>query len=697
MNGMDQRYRRLQKIAPITWAALIIITGTALLSAASQADVAIPSDDLFEMSLEQLMEIPVVISASRTEQKISLSAVPVSILTAADIHYSGATNIPEALRFVPGVDVQRLDRTRYAVGIRGMLGQYSDRTLVLINGRTALDPTFGAPDWLNLPILMEDIERIEIVRGPGGAVWGANAYTGVINIITKKPSANLNNLFSSTINEYGDTYSHIRVARQFDRWSWRASAGYEDSKSSDAAGAGRTQTAFPDLNAMIGYDTYKARDFSRSWKFDTEAAYTLSENALLRFGVAHSSSQFGDRESVGYYPMKDASAETTRLFTRLEHHFDEDSSFHLQWFGNYAVRRLPHITARYDFYENDLEAQLNFRPHDDHEMSIGGNLRWIHMTSRNNEEIGEIYFRKSAYDEYRAGLFAVDRWHMTERLTLETQARIDRYSETHSDWSARAAILYAIDEPQDHIVRLAASRGYRTPGPMVSQTGLESFSAMPGVLPPMFTFLPPNQKLKNETTSAIEAGYAGRLSDQLTIRLDTYYQRMDHIIGADTSIVDVLGAPIATTTFENQRGANAYGAECELTYAFKNANASAWYAYNELHTDDKNADFRAYRPARHKSGLRLRYALDPNWTAAANFCYNNTIPVNSLTTPWFKPKTVNQLDLTLSRKLGQNTGELMFGVSDLFNETRSPVGDINTFTSYETPGRTFFARLQLNF
>lgn len=679
----------------VRWVLAVALVSAATAIPAEQD--AVTPDNLFELSIEQLMEIPVVFSASRTEQKITRSAVPVSILTAEDIHRSGATNIPEVLRFVPGVDVRRLDRTRYSVGVRGMVGQYSDRTLVLINGRTALDPVYGTTDWLNLPVLMEDIERIEIVRGLGGAVWGANAYNGVINIITKKPSVNLKNIFSTTVTEFGDTYTHIRAAEQNERWSWRASAGYQDSKSSDAAGAGRTSSSFPDLNPFIGFDNYVARDFFRSWKFDTEAAYTISESDLFRFGIAHASSQFGDRESIGYYPMKNSSAETTRLFARLEHQFDEDTSAHVQWFGNFAVRRLPNITARYDYYENDLEAQFNFKPHDAHTMSVGGNLRWFRSTSKNDEPVGEMIFRDSAYDEYWAGIFAVDRWHITDRLTLESQARLDRYSGTHSDWAARSALLYALDDTQNHVVRAGASRGYRTAGLMIRETGSESFSMMPGFLPPMFTVIPPVDDLKNETTYALEAGYTGRFSDRLTVRIDAYYQRMDHILGANTTVVDVLGVPISTTTFENQRGANAYGAELELIYAFDHADVSAWYAYNELHTDDIIGDIRAFKPARHKAGIKTRYHIDDRWTAAAFFSYNDALHVNGATSPFADAETFSQLDLTLSRKLGNNAGEFMIGVSDLLNETQGPIGDINTFTMFETPGRTFFARLQLYF
>jgi hypothetical protein len=135
----------------------------------------------------------------------------------------------------------------------------------------------------------------------------------------------------------------------------------------------------------------------------------------------------------------------------------------------------------------------------------------------------------------------------------------------------------------------------------------------------------------------------------------------------------------------------------ELIYAFDHADVSAWYAYNELHTDDIIGDIRAFKPARHKAGIKTRYHIDDRWTAAAFFSYNDALHVNGATSPFADAETFSQLDLTLSRKLGNNAGEFMIGVSDLLNETQGPISDINTFTMFETPGRTFFARLQLYF
>jgi iron complex outermembrane receptor protein len=643
------------------------------------------ADSLFNMSLEELMEVPIVVSAARNSQSINLSAVPVSILTREDIHFSGATSIPEVLRFVPGVDVRRLDRSRYQVSVRGLLGTFSDRTLVLINGRDAMNPVFGSIDWMHFPVLMEDIERIEVVRGPGGGVWGANAFTGVINIITTSPAALQGNLFSTTINEYGDTWNHLRLTGQKGEWSWKASVGYEDLESSDHAGAGRMESAFPALDPVIGFSTYKARDYFRSLKFDTEARYRYSEQTSFSFGAAHAQNDFGDRDTLGYFPRKAEQSDVTRLFARVDHQFDTDTHGHLQWFGNYVSSRIPHLINRYAFCQNDLEAQVDFKPAPDHLFSIGGNLRWTHITSNNRLTTNEIVFDESAYDEYGAGLFAVHQWKLTDRLTLESQARVDHFSKTTTDWSARTAFLYALDDRNEHIVRFGAARAHRSAATMVRETTLISLGGA------FQTYTGPD--VGNEHTYSIEAGYAGRLSDNLMLRIDGYYQRMENFLGASSTVI----GPVTLSTLDNYGGADSHGVEAELTYDLKQTKLTAWYAYNELNTDDSAEVVRAYLPSRHKAGFRFLYTLNENWTFAANYAYNNIIHLNKSKSPFGEPDMFHQVDLTLSRWFAKGRGEWMIGVSDLLNEVQKPVYDVITFTSFETPGRTFFTRLQWRF
>ena len=278
--------------------------------------------DFFEMSIEELMEVPVIVSASRRPQRIGELSVPVSVITSEDIHYSGLTNIADILRFAAGVDVLQLDRNRFCVGIRGVHDVFSDRTIVVVNGRIANNPTFGGVEWHNLPILIEDIERIEVLRGPSGAIGGINAFTGAINMITKKPEEVLGYFGSTTINEFGDSYTHLRWGQEQDKWSWRLSGGYEDKESSDAAGAGDFVSGMPAFDYFTGFSNFSARDFGRNFRFDTEAVYRHSEQTKYSFGLGYSNFESGNYELLGYFPAGNILASSTRTFARVDHLHD---------------------------------------------------------------------------------------------------------------------------------------------------------------------------------------------------------------------------------------------------------------------------------------------------------------------------------------------------------------------------------------
>jgi CheY-like chemotaxis protein len=143
--------------------------------------------DLTQRSLEDLMNIQVT-SVSKTTQKLSRVAAAVFVITQEDIRRSGATNIPDLLRMAPGVDVAQINANTWAISVRGFNGQYSNKVLVMLDGRSVYTPTFGGVYWDQLDLPLENIDRIEVIRGPGGSIWGANAVNGVINIITKKAS-----------------------------------------------------------------------------------------------------------------------------------------------------------------------------------------------------------------------------------------------------------------------------------------------------------------------------------------------------------------------------------------------------------------------------------------------------------------------------------------------------------------------------
>jgi len=144
-----------------------------------------PGERLAHMSLEELGNIKVT-SVSKEPEQVYKTPAAIYVITQDDIRRSGATCIPEALRLAPGVNVARVDSDHWAVGIRGFGAVLANKLLVLIDGRSVYTPLFGGVYWDAQATPLEDVERIEVIRGPGGTIWGANAVDGVINIITRK-------------------------------------------------------------------------------------------------------------------------------------------------------------------------------------------------------------------------------------------------------------------------------------------------------------------------------------------------------------------------------------------------------------------------------------------------------------------------------------------------------------------------------
>src|ERR1700692_4270799 len=163
----------------LTWAA----------GAAAAATEPAPesSQGLGDLSIEELMNEPIT-SASKKEQRIGSAPAAVYVLTGEEILRAGHTSIPEALRMVPGLSVARIDSHTWIITARGFAGQYAGKLLVLIDGRSVYDPFYSGVSWDIQDVPLEDLDRIEVIRGPGATLWGSNAVNGVINIITKKAS-----------------------------------------------------------------------------------------------------------------------------------------------------------------------------------------------------------------------------------------------------------------------------------------------------------------------------------------------------------------------------------------------------------------------------------------------------------------------------------------------------------------------------
>src|SRR6266851_6615854 len=175
--------RRLATASTLTLLLWLTVTGQMVRAQAIASDQE-PRENLKQLSLEQLGNVEVT-AVSKDPQQVQKTPAAVFVITQEDIRRSAAGSIPEALRLAPGVDVARVDADHWSVAIRGFAGQFSKSLLVLIDGRSVYTPLFDGVVWDIQNVMLEDVERIEVIRGPGGTIWGANAVNGVINIVTK--------------------------------------------------------------------------------------------------------------------------------------------------------------------------------------------------------------------------------------------------------------------------------------------------------------------------------------------------------------------------------------------------------------------------------------------------------------------------------------------------------------------------------
>ena len=592
--------------------------------------------------------------------------------------------IAKMIELMPGVDVIKVDRNRYAVSVRGMHEVYSDKTLVLIDGRSAYSPVFGGAEWHRLPIFMEDIARIEVVRGPGGAAWGANAFNGVINIIMKKPADTLGHFATTTITEFGDSYTQYRWAKQDEKLSWRCSLGYKDMVSSDEAGSGEFETIVPALNAFTGFTSYKARDFGRSIVTDNSFIYQYSDDIKISFGIAHSNLETGAMAMGGVYPGGNSRYETTRVFTKIDREFDDGSTGYLQWFGNFESTNL-NDNMDYSSSENDIELQYNFDWGDNHNVSIGANIRKIRIKDKSTHPQA-IYLAGAPFDEQFMGAFVIDRWEISDRLTLESQFRGDYYSETETDWAGRVTALYALDADKNHMLRFSGAKAFRTP--MASLRTVISTRVGPGILN-----LTSVKDMPNEKIFSLEAGYTGRFDHGMTVRLDGYWQKYNNLVG-------LKFLPGAGVNIQNYSGedAEAWGAELEVGFENKSGKIAAWYAYNDFATEEYSQSIRTYEPAQHKYGLTARKYLADDVTFNVNFSFSERTYMSTNTSIDGKAtEDTYHLDMTLSRKIFDGKGEIMIGVSDLLSKYHKAAHTYNTWAAHKTSGRMFFMRMELKF
>lgn len=464
----------------------------------------------------------VVVTASRYGQNPLDSPSTVSVITDLDIQLSGATNIPDLLRRVAGVDVMSLSASQPDLSIRGFNRELSNKVLVLIDGRTVYMDVLGAVYWSHLPISLHEIERIEIIRGPGSAVYGANAVTGVINIITRTPGQG-RNLLMVEAGLPGYAQGNALVTGRRDRTTWRASAGYQQT------GRWSQHEDVAEIDSLVPFldDQDRAMSVLRA---NGRVDQTFLDKGFLSLsgGYATGPSEFYTLGALGDYVFQmnsgyargDLSYGPVHLRGFYNTAFGENGP----WYQAQGARDLNNALDS-DVVDAELEFQDGFQTGPvEHRLAAGVGYRykrvdWDYAESLDNEEglLLEHHYNAFVQEEARVG-----------RLSLVGSLRVDRHplvQDLTKTTSPRAAAIYRVAEKTS--VRLTAGTSFRAPTFLESYLDLE----LPVASDATYVRVYGDPELDPERIATAEIGVHDESTHFHTADLALYVNRVSKLIG----------------------------------------------------------------------------------------------------------------------------------------------------------------------
>ncbi len=488
---------------------------------ASRLDGAEPAgpSSLADLSIEQLMNESVT-SVSKKETKLSDSPAAIYVITQEDLRRSGAINVAEALRMVPGLDVARVDANKWAISSRGFNSLYANKLLVLMDGRSVYTPVFAGVHWDAQDTMMEDIERIEVIRGPGASLWGANAVNGVINIITKPAKETQGTLITGGGGTEETGFGGVRYGDKInDKTYYRAYAKYFNREDSEGA-AGRP--------AQDSWDMFQT-GFRLDWE-------PTPQNALTFQG-----DYYNGRVS-GFFPANELDLSQSvldqvdlwggNLLGRWKHRFSDTSELEIQTFYDRVDRESPNQREVIDTF--DLDANHHFALGERNEVVWGLGYRLIadHALSA-----GLASFEPDSATRQIATAFGQDEIKIVpDKLRLTLGSKFEHNDYTGFEIQPNARLLYTPDKKNS--LWGSISRAVRTPARFERDIRFKAGSSPGGGgFPPTEIDLFGNTAFKSEKLLAYELGYRVEPRPNLALDLAGFYNVYDDLSTAE------MGAP----------------------------------------------------------------------------------------------------------------------------------------------------------
>jgi iron complex outermembrane receptor protein len=515
-------------------------------------------DDLTALSLEDLMDVDImnqqVISVSKHVERVADAPAAVYVITPDEIRRSGKSAIPDLLRLAPGTNVSRINANKWGVSTRGFNDLYSNKLLVLIDGRAVYRPLFAGVYWQSVDYPLGDLDRIEVVRGPGATLWGANAVNGVINITSKDAS-------------------------QTQGWSVGARAGTDDSFASARYGGKLDEETFYRVygkyrhtaeGALVdGGDANDELDLPQAG-FRLDRFATDADTFTLQGDVFHVEAGNTLDLPISFAPpYRVRTRDTDRgtggnVLARWTHKVSEQSDLSLQLY--YDHFEAGDVQLHYRLDTLDLEFQHRFMIDDRHQLVWGAGGRYL-ADEVNDSEL--FSFSPESRDDYLFNFFFQDHAVLVpDRLSLFLGSKFEANSYSGLEVQPSARLLWTPD--RNNSVWGAVSRAVRTPtrweedARIVLERGDFGFG-----LPASFETAG-NGRLKAEELMAYEAGYRTQLTPALSLDVAGFYNRYRRLrtMEPGTPVPDLTATPphvVVPFTVDNRMNATTYGVEVAAT------------------------------------------------------------------------------------------------------------------------------------
>jgi iron complex outermembrane receptor protein len=471
------------------------------------------AQDLNQLNLEELGNVKVT-TVSKDLEPMQKTAAAAYVITQEDIQRSGATSLPEALRLAPGVEVARIDADHWSVSVRGFAGQFSKSLLVLIDGRSVYTPLFSGVYWDAQNVMLEDVDRIEVIRGPGGTIWGANAVNGVINIITK--SANdttglFSNLGGGNLDQgVGDLRYGQATPKGF---SYRLYS----------IGGLRGPEYHPDGD---NFDLWRMGQvgFSTDWTHGAKDSLTVQGDTY--FGDSGENILLATYTPLAEVAEQDKSAFSGgNLLARWEHKMGEGSDVQIQTYFDRTNRDSIELGETRNTF--DVDYIQHARTYEKQELTwgLGARVSPDHVIQSSpsvtvlpNKHTDTIY---SSFVQYELPFD-------DDRFTITAGSKFERTSFSGYDYQPSVRLLWSPTAHQS--AWLATTRAVRTPS-RVDQDVQFNILVQATPAPPVFFQILGNPKLKPEQLIAYEAGYRAQVNRKVYVDFAGFFNTYNDLQG----------------------------------------------------------------------------------------------------------------------------------------------------------------------